>query len=72
MEDLTLTIQGMNCGHCVRSITEVLNTLKGVQVDEVKIGEATLGYDPQRITPEHIIHAIAEAGYTARLSTEAA
>lgn len=66
MEDLTLTIQDMSCGHCVQSINKVLSALKGVQVDEVKIGEATLSYDPHRVTPEHIIHAIKEAGYDAR------
>lgn len=70
MEDLTLSIQGMSCGHCVQSITTLLSTLEGVKVDQVTIGEATLGYNPQRITPEKIIHAIEEAGYEARLSME--
>lgn len=72
MEDLTITIQGMSCGHCVQGITKILSNLNGVKVDQVKIGEATLGYYPERITPEHIIHAIEEAGYKARLSMEAA
>ncbi len=66
MEDLTINIQGMSCGHCVQSITKVLSTLAGVQVDEVKIGEATVAYQPDTITPERIIHAITEAGYEAR------
>ena len=71
MEDLTLTIQGMSCGHCVQSITKILSNLKGVKVDQVKIGEATLGFYPQSITPQQIIHAIEEAGYVAQLSMEA-
>jgi len=44
MEDLTITIQGMSCGHCVQGITKILSNLKGVKVDQVKIGEATLGF----------------------------
>lgn len=71
MEDLTLAIQGMSCGHCVQSITKILSKLEGVKVDQVKIGEATLGYYPERITPEKIIHAIVEAGYEAQLRMEA-
>lgn len=70
MEDLTLTIKGMSCGHCVQSITKVLSNLNGVKVDKVKIGEASLGFYPQTITPDRIIHAIEEAGYEARLSME--
>ena len=52
------------------SITTLLSTLEGVKVDQVTIGEAMLGYDPRRITPRKIIHAIEEAGYEVRLSME--
>ena len=71
MKDLTIKIQGMSCGHCVQRITEILSTLKGVKVDQVKIGEATLGFYPQSITPEQIIHEIQEAGYEAQPIMEA-
>jgi copper chaperone CopZ len=70
MEDLTLAIQGMSCGHCVQSITTLLAKLDGVKTDQVSIGEAMLGYDPRRITPEQIIQAVEEAGYTAQLRKE--
>ena len=71
MKDLTLTIEGMSCGHCVQGITNILSNLKGVKVDQVKIGEATLDFSPQTITPDQIIHAIEEEGYKARLCMEA-
>ncbi len=71
MEDLTLTIHGMSCGHCVQSITNILSALEGVKVDQVTIGKAALGYKPQRITPDRIVQAIEQAGYEARIRKEA-
>lgn len=53
----------MNCGHCVGQVTRVLSSLEGVRVDQVKLGEATVGYEPLQITAEEIAEAINEAGY---------
>lgn len=67
MEALTLKITGMSCGHCVGQITKVLTRLDGVQVNSVKVGEATVNYDPRKIVPTEIIQAVNEAGYEAQL-----
>ncbi len=45
--------------------------LDGVRVDQVKLGEATIGYEPQQITPAEIQEAINEAGYQAQLTGRA-
>ncbi|HEX7242178.1 MAG TPA: cation transporter [Longimicrobiaceae bacterium] len=68
MERATIEIGGMSCGHCVGAVTRVLQELEGVRVEEVKIGSATVEYDPGAVTPERIEQAIGEEGYEARVA----
>ena len=68
MEQTTIAIQGMSCGHCVAAVKGALSQLDGVEVQEVKVGSATVAYDPQAVTPERITHAIADAGYAAQVA----
>ena len=63
MERITLDIDGMSCGHCVAAVKTELATVDGVAVDDVRIGSATLRYDPQVTTPERIAEAVDRAGY---------
>lgn len=63
MQPLTLTIGGMSCGHCVARVTKTLQTLDGLQVDDVRIGTATLRFDPERRSIEDILEAVRDAGY---------
>lgn len=67
MDELTLKITGMSCGHCVGQVTKALTRLDGVQVNSVTVGEAIVVYDPKEIVPTEIIQAVTEAGYEARL-----
>lgn len=67
MDELTLKIIGMSCGHCVGQVTKALTQLDGVQVNSVKVGEAIVVYDPREIVPTEIIQAVNEAGYEAQL-----
>ena len=67
MEQATIGIQGMSCGHCVASVKRALGQLEGVEVREVKVGSATVSYDPAAVTPERITQAIQDEGYTARV-----
>jgi copper chaperone len=63
MNRLSLEIRGMSCGHCLHAVSNTLNKLEGVKVDQVKIGAATLEYDPARVSPDAINEAIADQGY---------
>ncbi|MBL6456471.1 heavy-metal-associated domain-containing protein [Belnapia sp. T6] len=59
---ITLQVEGMSCGHCVRAVTEAIHTLDpkaGVQVD-LKSGtvRAETG-----AAPEAIAAAVEEEGY---------
>lgn len=67
MDELTLKITGMSCGHCVGQITKALTRLDGVQVNSVTVGEAIVLYDPKEIVPTEIIQAVTEAGYETQL-----
>ncbi len=67
MDELTLKIIGMSCGHCVGQVTKALTNLDGVRVNTVKVGQAIVVYDPKQIVPTEIIQAVTEAGYEAQL-----
>jgi copper chaperone len=67
MEDLTLQIDGMSCGHCVARVQKALSKLDGVAVRNVGIGTAEMSYDPSRISPGQILEAVDAAGYEPRV-----
>mgnify|MGYP000861096832 FL=1 len=66
MEELTLKITGMTCGHCVGQVTKALTQLDGVHIKTVKVGEALVDYDQREITPADIARAVNEVGYEAK------
>lgn len=68
MEQATIQIEGMSCGHCVRAVEQALAGMDGVKVGEVKIGGATVEYDPAVATPERIERVITDEGYQARVA----
>jgi copper chaperone CopZ len=68
MEQTTIAIQGMSCGHCVAAVAGALRQMEGVEVREVKIGEAQVAYDPAAVTPERIAQAVADEGYAAQVA----
>lgn len=63
MQSTTIGISGMSCGHCVAAVKGALGRLDGVEVREVKIGSATVDFDPRTVTPERIARAIEDEGY---------
>lgn len=65
MTRTTLKIDGMTCGHCVDSVKKALQSLDGVEVEQVAIGTATVTYDSARATPDAIAQAVTDSGYTA-------
>lgn len=71
MTSLSLTIDGMSCGHCVMSVQKALRALDGVEVQQVQIGSAALQYDPAKCTAEEILEAVRDQGYTPHLAATA-
>jgi copper chaperone len=65
MEKVTLTVKGMSCGHCVKSIEGSVGELNGVQHVEVNLNEAkvTVEFDQNKVSLESIKEAIDDQGY---------
>jgi copper chaperone len=65
VQNLTLHIEGMSCGHCLNAVNRALAELPGVEVESIRMGRADLRYDEQQLNPARIEAAVADAGYRA-------
>ena len=67
METTTLKVEGMSCGGCVKSVTNVLAALPGVSNADVSLENknARVEYEPGRVTREDMKRAIVDAGFEA-------
>lgn len=67
MSEVTIRVDGMSCGGCVRNVTGVLKALPGVFEAEVCLeeAEARIEFDPAQITVEALRQAITDAGFDA-------
>lgn len=65
METITFNIKGMTCGGCVKSVTSVLQKVKGVSKVDVSLEQnhAIVSYDPKQAKPDQFKAAIEDAGY---------
>ena len=68
MKTMRLAIDGMSCGHCVQHVTKTLASIEGTKVQDVAVGSAGVGFDPEKTTQQAILHALVEAGYPARVA----
>ena len=63
MKTITLNIEGMHCGGCVKSVTRVLTELDGVQSADVQLeGKANITFDENRVNVAQLIEVIEDAG----------
>jgi copper chaperone len=62
MKSHELTIQGMSCGHCVMHVKQALDTVDGLEVEDVQIGKAKVWYDDDTIA-QVLSDKVEEAGY---------
>ena len=62
-EQSTLTIEGMHCEHCVESVREALESVRGVSVDRVAVGTADVAYDPSMVSQDQLATVLDDAGY---------
>jgi copper chaperone len=67
MATATLKVQGMTCQHCVRAVTQALESQDGVTRAEVDLqaGRARVDYDDGRVSARELANAVAEEGYEA-------
>ena len=67
MPEFTLHIDGMHCGSCVKRVTQALNAVEGIVVNEVRVGAARLSSSQNPAPIDRAVAALAKAGYTAHL-----
>ena len=66
MKTITLNIEGMHCGGCVKSVTRVLTELDGVQSAVVQLeGKANITFDENQVNVAQLIEVIEDAGFDA-------
>lgn len=65
MEQTTLKVQGMSCGHCVNSIESNVGQLNGVQSVKVHLaeGKVDIAFDTAVVSLQQITDVIEEQGY---------
>jgi copper chaperone len=65
MEQTTLNVKGMTCGHCKSAVTNALQELDGVSSVEVNLdkGRADVSYDASKVKLDQMKEAVEEQGY---------
>jgi copper chaperone len=66
-ETLTLKIEGMNCEHCVKTVTKTLKGVPGVSdaVVQLQPGQAKVTFDAAKTDAKKLAAAVADAGFQA-------
>lgn len=60
----TIEVKGMNCGHCVKKITQAINQADPDANVKVDLARGQVSIAQCDLTNERIERAINEAGYT--------
>ncbi|MGN7410093.1 MULTISPECIES: copper chaperone CopZ [unclassified Sporosarcina] len=65
MEQTTLTVKGMSCGHCVKSVEDNVGKLAGVESVSVNLdaGTVQVSHDSTQADRSKIEETIEEQGY---------
>jgi len=66
MAEITLRIDGMHCGSCIRRVTQAIAGASPVEVEEVRLGAARF-QSADSNAAETAIAALAKAGFPARV-----
>ncbi len=60
----TLKVKGMNCQHCVMSVTKALTQLEGIKNVQIDLAKGEVRFDNTKgVTSNQIEKAIEAAGY---------
>ena len=65
MEKVTLNVQGMSCGHCVKAVEGSVGALSGVSTVKVDLKASTVEveFNQQEVTLDKIKETIDDQGY---------
>jgi copper chaperone len=62
-ESLSLSIEGMHCGACVRRVTNALQGIPGVTVTSVAVGSAEISFDNHQTDSTKIAATVDHIGF---------
>ncbi|MFE4707694.1 copper chaperone CopZ [Peribacillus simplex] len=65
MENVTLSVSGMSCGHCVNAVEGNVGKLAGVESVKVHLdsGKVDVAFDKEKVSLEKIKETIDDQGY---------
>lgn len=65
MDNITLNVKGMSCGHCVNSIERSVGSLEGVEQVKVHLetGKVDVAFNQEKVTIDKIKETIDDQGY---------
>ncbi|TAN38466.1 MAG: copper chaperone [Nitrospirae bacterium] len=66
MAEITVSIDGMSCQHCVMRVKKALEALTGITSLNVQVGQATVNFDEAKVRQAEIEETIVKAGYKVR------
>jgi copper chaperone len=61
------SVEGMTCGHCVRAVTQAVQSKDPAASVQVNLADKEVGVE-SRLSPEEVISLISEEGYSVRLA----
>ena len=69
MQTVTLNIDGMTCGGCVKSVTRLLEGVEGGEKAEVSLENknAVITFDESKTDADALIDAVEDGGYNVAL-----
>lgn len=65
MKKVQFEVSGMSCGHCVHAVKSAAESVTGVTVESIRIGNVAVSLDETRASVGQVVDAIADAGYDA-------
>ena len=65
MQNVTLKVEGMSCGHCVKAVESSVGELNGIESVKVNLDEAkvAISFNDAQVSLEQIKETIEEQGY---------
>ena len=68
MTEITFGIDGMSCNGCVKTVTQALQSIAGVESAQVSLADAraTVRFDDTRTQPDALHQAVQDAGFDVR------
>jgi copper chaperone len=61
------SVEGMTCGHCVRAVTQAVQSQDPAASVKVDLAAKEVGVE-SNLSAEQVIHLITEEGYSAKLA----